>query len=97
MAEHRGATDDNGPMLIVTPNPAVDHTVQLSELRPGEVIRTGPGASVAGGKGGNVTRAAACLGVRATVLALLPETGGDHLRSLYDAEGFPLERALAEA
>lgn len=81
---------DNGRVLIVTPNPAVDHTVRLSELRPGEVIRTGVGVSVAGGKGGNVARAAACLGVRATVLALLPETGGDHLRALYDAEGFEL-------
>ncbi|HET8591564.1 MAG TPA: PfkB family carbohydrate kinase, partial [Nakamurella sp.] len=77
-------------MLIVTPNPAVDHTVWLTELRPGEVIRTGPGLSVAGGKGANVVRAAGCLGVRATVLALLPETGGDHLRALYAAEGFDL-------
>jgi fructose-1-phosphate kinase PfkB-like protein len=81
---------ENGPVLIVTPNPAVDHTVWLTELRPGEVIRTGPGLSVAGGKGANVARAAACLGVRATVLALLPETGGDHLRALYAAEGFDL-------
>ncbi len=77
-------------MLIVTPNPAVDHTVLLPQLRPGEVIRAGEGASVAGGKGGNVTRAAACLGVRATVLAAVPETGGDHLRALYAAEGFAL-------
>lgn len=77
-------------MLIVTPNPAVDHTVRLAELRPGEVIRTGPGVSVAGGKGGNVARAAACLGVRATVLAAVPQTGGEHLRSLYAAEGFAL-------
>jgi fructose-1-phosphate kinase PfkB-like protein len=77
-------------VLIVTPNPAVDHTVWLTELRPGEVIRTGPGLSVAGGKGANVVRAAGCLGVRATVLALLPETGGDHLRALYAAEGFDL-------
>lgn len=77
-------------MLIITPNPAVDHTVSLAELRPGEVIRTGPGLSVAGGKGGNVARAAACLGVRAMVLALVPETGGDHLRALYAAERFDL-------
>jgi 1-phosphofructokinase family hexose kinase len=77
-------------VLIITPNPAVDHTVSLPQLRPGEVIRTGPGLSVAGGKGANVARAAACLGVRATVLALLPEIGGDHLRALYAAEGLDL-------
>jgi len=78
-------------MLIVTPNPAIDHTVRLGTLRPGEVIRTGPGISVAGGKGGNVTRAAALLGTRATVLAFRPETGGIHLEGLYAAEGFAFE------
>lgn len=77
-------------MLIVTPNPAIDHTVRLAELRAGEVIRTGPGVSVAGGKGGNVTRAARCLGVEAVVLAFLPSTGAEHLAGLYAAEGFAL-------
>lgn len=83
-------TVHNGPMLIVTPNPAVDHTIRLDQLRPGEVIRTGPGISVAGGKGGNVSRAARHLGATSTVLALLPEVGGDHLRRLYADEGFVL-------
>lgn len=78
-------------MLIVTPNPAVDHTIRLAELRPGEVIRTGPGVSVAGGKGANVARAARCLGAAATVLALLPEVGGSRLRSLFDAESLVLQ------
>jgi 1-phosphofructokinase family hexose kinase len=77
-------------MLIVTPNPAVDHTVRVEALRPGEVIRTGPGVSVAGGKGGNVTRAARQLGTRASVLAFLPEVGAAHLQSLYAAEDFEL-------
>ncbi len=86
----RGRVRENGRVLIVTPNPAVDHTVPLRELRPGEVIRTGAGVSVAGGKGGNVARAAACLGVRATVLAPVPEIGGDHLRALYAAEDLEL-------
>ena len=83
-------TGDNGPMLIVTPNPAVDHTVRLAELRPGEVLRAGDGASAAGGKGGNVARAAGCLGARATILAPVPEVGGENLRALYRAEGFAL-------
>lgn len=77
-------------MLIVTPNPAVDHTVHVEVLRPGEVIRTGPGVSRAGGKGGNVTRAAGLLGTRASVLAFLPATDGQHLQSLYAAEDFEL-------
>ena len=87
---HTHPTGDNGSMLIVTPNPAVDHTVRLSELRPGEVLRAGDGTSAAGGKGGNVARAAGCLGAQATVLAPVPEIGGEHLRALYRAEGFTL-------
>lgn len=79
-----------GGMLIVTPNPAVDHTIRLDTLHPGEVIRTGPGSSVAGGKGGNVSRAARLLGGSATVVAFVPEIGGTHLESLYSAEGFDL-------
>ena len=77
-------------MLIVTPNPAVDYTVRLAELRVGEVLRTRPGRAVAGGKGGNVARAARCLGVHATVLALMPQGGREHLEALYAAEGFAL-------
>lgn len=77
-------------MLIITPNPAIDHTIRLTELRPGEVIRTGPGVSVAGGKGGNVARAARLLGAAPTVLAMVPAIGGDHLQSLYAAEDFAL-------
>jgi fructose-1-phosphate kinase PfkB-like protein len=78
-------------MLIVTPNPAIDHTIRLAELRPGEVIRTGPGISVAGGKGGNVTRAARLLGATdVSVLAFVPRIGSEHLHSLYAAEGFDL-------
>lgn len=77
-------------MLIVTPNPAVDHTVRLAELRVGEVLRARSGSGVAGGKGGNVVRAARCLGTDATVLALLPERGREHLEALYAAEGFAL-------
>lgn len=77
-------------MLIVTPNPAVDHTVHVDVLRPGEVIRTGPGVSVAGGKGGNVARAARLLGTTSSVLAFLPQIGGEHLQNLYAAEGFDL-------
>lgn len=79
-----------GGMLIVTPNPAVDHTVRLDALQPGEVIRTGPGVSVAGGKGGNVTRAARLLGGDTSVLAFVAETGGKYLQTLYAAEGFDL-------
>lgn len=77
-------------MLIVTPNPAVDHTVRLARLRLGEVVRARSGVSVAGGKGGNVARAAHLLGTAASVLAFVPETGGEHLRALYTAENIAL-------
>ncbi len=77
-------------MLIVTPNPAVDRTVRLATLRPGEVIRTRVGRSAAGGKGANVARAARCLGAPGTVLAFVPRSGGAYLESLYAVEGLAL-------
>ena len=86
----RAAGRKNDAMLIVTPNPAVDHTVRLRELRPGEVSRAEAGVSVAGGKGGNVARAARLLGASATVVALVPRVDGEYLRALFAAEGFDL-------
>lgn len=77
-------------MLIVTPNPAIDHTVYVKELRLGQVLRTGPGRSVAGGKGANVARATAHLGGAGTVFAFVPEAGAAHLQDLYAAENLSL-------
>lgn len=66
-------------VLTVTPNPSIDHTVELATLTRGEVLRA-TGASVeAGGKGVNVARVLARHGHRAT--AVLPCGGldGDRL------------------
>lgn len=73
-------------MLIVCPNIAIDHTVELSRLHPGTVQRTGPARSAAGGKGANVARAAAAVGGRPVVLAFLAESGGRYLAGLFADE-----------
>ncbi len=44
-------------LLIATPNIAVDRTVRLPELRPGQVMRPSRAVVTAGGKGLNVGRA----------------------------------------
>jgi 1-phosphofructokinase family hexose kinase len=44
-------------LLVATPNIAVDRTVRLPELRPGQVIRPSRAVVTAGGKGLNVGRA----------------------------------------
>jgi 1-phosphofructokinase family hexose kinase len=44
-------------LLIATPNTAVDRTVRLPELRPGQVMRPSRAVVTAGGKGLNVGRA----------------------------------------
>ncbi len=78
-------------MLIISPNVGFDHTVRLTELRPGQVIRTGPAATVAGGKGANVARAASALGADVRVIGFLADTGRARLRELFAAEGMPLD------
>lgn len=49
-------------LLIATPNIAVDRTVRLPELRPGQVMRPSRAVVTAGGKGLNVGRAWQALG-----------------------------------
>ncbi len=59
-----------GPVVTVTPNPSLDHTVEVDVLVRGEVQRTGQALVEAGGKGVNVARALAKHGHRTT--AILP-------------------------
>lgn len=77
-------------MLIVCPNVAIDHTIRLATLHPGAVQRTGPAASVAGGKGANMARAALTLGGTPTVVGFLAAAGREYLRELYAAEQMSL-------
>jgi 1-phosphofructokinase len=56
-------------LLIATPNIAVDRTVRLPELRPGQVMRPSRAVVTAGGKGLNVGRAWHALGAGAPALS----------------------------
>lgn len=59
-------------MLIAGPNLTIDRTIRLDELRPGEVLRAREAHASPGGKGVNVTCAAAALGQPAELVAFLP-------------------------
>src|SRR5690349_23904021 len=68
-----------GPVVTVTPNPSLDHTVEVTVLERGEVQRTTQALVEAGGKGVNVARALAKHGHRST--AILP-AGDDAQRMI---------------
>jgi 1-phosphofructokinase len=77
-----------GPLIItVTPNPSVDRTVEIAELRRGQVLRALGGRIDPGGKGVNVARALLANGHKA--LAVLPVGGmeGDRLVALLQEQG----------
>ncbi|WP_047871204.1 1-phosphofructokinase [Nocardiopsis sp. RV163] len=61
-------------ILTLTPNPSVDHTLEVSHLTRGEVLRVGSTRAQAGGKGVNVSRALRRAGV--PTRAVLPVGGG---------------------
>src|SRR6478736_8934362 len=68
-----------GSVVTVTPNPSLDHTVEVTVLERGEVQRTSQALVEAGGKGVNVARALAKHGHRTT--AILP-AGDDAQRMI---------------
>lgn len=72
-------------ILTITPNPALDLAVHLSELKPGELNRAGSTQLEPAGKGVNVGRVLASLGHSVTVTGFLGE-GNEQ----------PFVRALAE-
>jgi 1-phosphofructokinase family hexose kinase len=61
-------------ILTLTPNPAVDLTLHVERVHPGESHRVPPAIAQAGGKGVNVARVLHARGIR--TLALAP-VGGD--------------------
>ncbi|MFD6953694.1 1-phosphofructokinase [Nocardiopsis sp. TSRI0078] len=61
-------------ILTLTPNPSVDHTLEVGRLVRGEVLRVGSTRAQAGGKGVNVARALRRAGV--ATRAVLPVGGG---------------------
>lgn len=74
-------------IVTVTANPSVDRTIEIDELRRGEVLRARGGRVDPGGKGVNVSRALAA-GGRATI-AVLPSGGaeGGQLAGLLEPQG----------
>ena len=56
-------------IVTITPNPSIDRTLQLPALRRGEVIRVSGVSSEAGGKGINVARSLATMGVASVAIA----------------------------
>ena len=74
-------------MLIAGPNLTTDRTLELDELRPGEVMRFTRATVTPGGKGVNVARVALALGAPATLVALAPGRTGRAVVELLQDEG----------
>ncbi|NTV39853.1 MAG: 1-phosphofructokinase [Demequinaceae bacterium] len=73
-------------IVTLTPNPSLDRTIAVSQLRVGEVHRASAMRDDAGGKGVNVSRALAANGVQ--TVAVLPAGGAPAVQFaalLYDA------------
>lgn len=79
-------------MLVVGANLALDRTLRMSRLVPGQVQRPRSAEITAGGKAVNVCRAARAHGVRPRLVANLPGTIGRYLGDLLDAEGHDVRR-----
>jgi 1-phosphofructokinase family hexose kinase len=74
-------------LLVATPNIAVDRTVRLPELRPGQVMRPSRAVVTAGGKGLNVGRALHALdGGPATLVSFRGRSDGEFVDRLLAAE-----------
>ena len=74
-------------IVCVTPNAAIDLTMQLDALRIGAVQRAAESIAVAGGKGVNVARVARLLGGASTNAAFLGGAAGRYFAELAQAEG----------
>jgi 1-phosphofructokinase family hexose kinase len=77
-------------MLIAGPNPTLDRTMRIAELRPGEVLRFERVVVTPGGKGLNVARAARALGTRAVFVSFVPGHTGRAAAAMVAAEGVEL-------
>ena len=77
-------------MLVLGANLAVDRTLRMARLVPGQVIRPREAVATAGGKAVNVVRAARAHGVRAVLIANLPGRAGTLLAELLAEEGHDL-------
>jgi len=76
-----------GAIVCVTPNPALDRTLTVPDLRLGAVARTTEARVAAGGKGVNVARALSALGTGACCMGPVGGASGKTLADLASAEG----------
>lgn len=74
-------------ILCITPNPAIDRTLVLPRLAPGEVHRAEKVILAAGGKGLNVARAIRLLGGEPLCMGFLGGHSGHLLADLAQSEG----------
>ncbi|MEU0465687.1 MULTISPECIES: 1-phosphofructokinase [unclassified Amycolatopsis] len=74
-------------IVTVTPNPSLDHTVEVDALRRGEVLRAGPSRLDPGGKGVNVARALAAHGRKTAAVLFAGGADGRRLTELLDEQG----------
>jgi 1-phosphofructokinase family hexose kinase len=74
-------------ILCLTPNPAVDRTLIISKLIPGQVHRAPHAIAAAGGKGVNVARALKILGGQPKCLGFLGGHTGRLVAELAEREG----------
>ncbi len=74
-------------MILVTPNPALDRTLVIPSLRPGEVHRAEQVTLSAGGKGVNAARAVRLMGGNPLLLAPLGGKTGASVDELVRNEG----------
>lgn len=75
-------------ILTLTLNPALDLTVQLARLEPGQVNRSEAMHSHAAGKGVNVAQVLADLGHQLTVSGFLGEDNAQAFETLFAQRGF---------
>lgn len=75
------------PVITVTLNPAIDFTVTLPALRPGEVNLASGGASNAGGKGVNVASCLADWGAPVIATGLLGKHNSESFEALFRDKG----------
>jgi 1-phosphofructokinase family hexose kinase len=74
-------------ILCVTPNPALDRTLEVAGLPIGESSRAAAVRVAAGGKGLNVARSLATLGAQPVCMGPLGGASGRRLAELAEAEG----------
>lgn len=73
-------------ILTFTPNPAVDKTVFIDALTPGEKIRSQRYTCIPGGKGNNVSRAVKALGYDTAAMVIVGGRPGQHVADMIEQQ-----------